>query len=46
MIEAIRSAGKTLYILSDVVTNMMTPKDYEAYKLKLAASEYNQYGML
>ena len=46
MIEAIRSAGETLHIPSDAVTNMMTPEDYEAYKLKLAASGYNQYGML
>ena len=41
MIEAIRSAGKTLQIPSDVVINMMSPEDYEAYKLKLATSEYN-----
>ena len=25
---------------------MMSPEEYEAYKLKLATSEYNQYGML
>ena len=41
MIEAIRSAGETLQIPSDVVINMMSPEDYEAYKLKLAISEYN-----
>ena len=41
MIEAIRSAGETLQIPSDVVINMMSPEDYKAYKLKLATSEYN-----
>ena len=46
MIKAIRSAGKTLQIPSDVVINMMSPEDYKAYKLKLATSEYNQYGIL
>ena len=41
MIEAIRSAGETLQIPSDIATNMMSPEEYEAYKLKLATSEYN-----
>ena len=44
MIEAIKQAGDTLQLPSDIKTNMMSPEDYEAYRLKLAASEYNQYG--
>ena len=46
MIEAIKQAGDTLQLPSDIKTNMMSPEDYEAYRLKLAASEYNQYGLL
>ena len=46
MSEAIKQTGDTLQLPLDIKTNMMSPEDYEAYRLELAASEYNQYGLL